>query len=100
MVQMTEEELEIMSLNWFKEIGYSCVHDPQLTPEGKSSEREDFRKVILINRLRNKENRAVIFNSNLFHETDHYEFEEGYENCKINVTMLFGNRRNAQPVLL
>ena len=39
-----------------------------------------------------KENRAVIFNSNLFHETDHYEFKEGYENRRINVTMLFGNR--------
>ena len=38
------------------------------------------------------ENRAVIFNSNLFHETDHYEFKEGYENRRINVTMLFGTR--------
>ncbi len=38
------------------------------------------------------ENRAVIFNSNLFHETDNYEFKEGYENRRINVTMLFGNR--------
>ena len=38
------------------------------------------------------ENRAVIFNSNLFHETDSYEFKEGYENRRINVTMLFGDR--------
>ena len=42
-----------------------------------------------------KGNRAVIFNSNLFHETDSYEFKEGYENRRINVTMLFGDRRNA-----
>ena len=42
-----------------------------------------------------KENRAVLFNSNLFHETDTYEFKEGYENRRINVTMLFGDRRNA-----
>ncbi len=41
------------------------------------------------------ENRAVVFNSNLFHETDTYEFKEGYENRRINVTMLFGNRRNS-----
>ena len=41
------------------------------------------------------ENRAVIFNSNLFHETDSYEFKEGYENRRINVTMLFGKRSNA-----
>jgi len=38
------------------------------------------------------ENRAVIFNSNLFHETDKIEFREGYENRRINVTMLFGTR--------
>ncbi len=39
------------------------------------------------------ENRAVIFNSNLFHETDTYEFKEGYENRRINITMLFGHRK-------
>ncbi len=38
------------------------------------------------------ENRIVIFNSNLYHETDSYEFKEGYENTRINVTMLFGDR--------
>ena len=39
-----------------------------------------------------RENRMVIFNSNLFHETDKYHFKEGYENRRINVTMLFGRR--------
>ncbi len=39
-----------------------------------------------------KGNRAVVFNSNLFHETDTYEFKDGYENRRINVTMLFGTR--------
>ena len=38
------------------------------------------------------ENRVVIFNSNLIHETDRFEFQEGYENRRINVTMLFGKR--------
>ena len=38
------------------------------------------------------ENRAVLFNSNLFHETDKIEFKEGYGNRRINVTMLFGKR--------
>ena len=40
------------------------------------------------------ENRAVIFNSNLIHETDKFEFKEGYENRRINITMLFGLREN------
>lgn len=37
-------------------------------------------------------NRAVIFDSDLFHETDRIEFKDGYENRRINVTMLYGRR--------
>lgn len=37
-------------------------------------------------------NRAVLFDSDLFHETDHFHFRPGYENRRINVTMLFGSR--------
>ena len=35
-------------------------------------------------------NRAVLFNSTLFHETDEIHFKEGYENRRINITYLFG----------
>ena len=35
-------------------------------------------------------NRAVLFNSALFHETDEIHFKEGYENRRINITYLFG----------
>ena len=37
-------------------------------------------------------NRAVIFDSDLFHETDQIEFKEGYLNRRINVTLLYGRR--------
>ena len=37
-------------------------------------------------------NRAVIFDSDLFHETDKIEFAPGYLNRRINVTMLYGRR--------
>jgi tetratricopeptide (TPR) repeat protein len=37
-------------------------------------------------------NRAVIFDSDLFHETDTIAFKEGYLNRRINVTMLYGRR--------
>ena len=37
-------------------------------------------------------NRAVIFDSDLFHETDKIVFKDGYENRRINVTMLYGRR--------
>ena len=39
MAYMTEEELEMMSLEWFKEIGYSFVHGPDLAPDAKSTVR-------------------------------------------------------------
>lgn len=39
-----------------------------------------------------KRNRAVIFNSNLFHETQIPRFRPGYKNRRINLTLLFGRR--------
>ena len=41
-----------------------------------------------------RENRAVLFHSNLFHKSDHIHFKDGYENRRINITMLFGYRRD------
>ena len=35
-------------------------------------------------------NRAVLFNSLLFHETDAIHFKPGYENRRVNITYLFG----------
>jgi hypothetical protein len=39
-----------------------------------------------------RENRAVIFNGNYFHQTDRFSFKKGYKNRRINVTFLFGKR--------
>jgi len=41
-----------------------------------------------------KFNRAVLFNSDYFHETDEINFDEGYETRRINITYLFGYRFN------
>ena len=40
-------------------------------------------------------NRAVIFNSDLFHATDRISFKEGYENRRVNITLLYGRRGDA-----
>ena len=42
-----------------------------------------------------RQNRAVIFNSNLFHATDALKFRSGYEYRRINITMLYGDRIDA-----
>jgi phage pi2 protein 07 len=39
-----------------------------------------------------KQNRAIIFNSSLFHQTDNFDFKRGYENHRINITLLFGKK--------
>ena len=39
-----------------------------------------------------RENRAVIFDSNLFHQSDTVDFKPGHENHRINITLLFGQR--------
>ena len=36
-----------------------------------------------------KENRAVIFNSKLFHATDDFKFDNSYENRRVNITFLY-----------
>ena len=36
-----------------------------------------------------KENRAVIFNSKLFHATDNYEFKDNYADKRVNITFLY-----------
>ena len=42
-----------------------------------------------------RQNRVVIFNSDLIHETAPLTFRDGYENRRINITMLYGRR--AEP---
>jgi hypothetical protein len=43
-----------------------------------------------------RQNRAVIFNSDLFHATEAVRFRPGYLNHRINVTMLYGDRNDDQ----
>jgi Flp pilus assembly protein TadD len=43
-----------------------------------------------------RSNRAVIFDSDLFHETDRIVFKEGYINRRINITLLYGERKQPQ----
>jgi tetratricopeptide (TPR) repeat protein len=40
-----------------------------------------------------RENRAVLFESRLFHSTDVAEFCQGYEDHRINITLLYGSGR-------
>ena len=43
-----------------------------------------------------KPNRAVIFDSALFHQTDKYRFKKGYDKGRINLTLLFGEMQKGR----
>jgi len=47
-------------------------------------------------RIPYRANRAVVFDSDLFHETDLLTFRPGYTNRRINVTLLYGTRAPSQ----
>jgi tetratricopeptide (TPR) repeat protein len=44
-------------------------------------------------------NRAVIFDSDLFHATDRISFKEGYLNRRINITLLYGLREHGTEMV-
>ena len=43
-----------------------------------------------------KQNRCIMFHSNLFHRTGNIKFKRGYLNRRINFTLLFGARKSTQ----
>lgn len=51
---------------------------------------EHFLKGSQVHCIPHRQNRAVLFDPRLFHRTDPLSFAPGYENHRINVTMLFG----------
>ena len=48
---ITEDQLEQLCLDWFKSIGYDYVCGYDIAPDGDSPERNDYRQIILFNRL-------------------------------------------------
>ena len=49
---ITEEQLEQLCIDWFVELGYEYKNGHDIAPESNNPERDDFRKVILEDRLK------------------------------------------------
>lgn len=49
---MTEEQLEQETLGWLAEVGYRHVYGPAIAYDGENPERDSYRQVLLIERLR------------------------------------------------
>ena len=49
---MTEEQLEQEALGWLADVGWQHRYGPDLAPDGSTPERDNYRQVLLIGRLR------------------------------------------------
>ncbi|MEX8494541.1 type I restriction endonuclease subunit R [Sphaerotilus sp.] len=49
---MTEDQLEQETLAWLTDVGYTHAYGPDLAPEGVTPERDHYRQVVLLRRLR------------------------------------------------
>ena len=49
---INEEQVELQSIEWFKELGYQYKDGYEIAPEGVNPERNNFRQVVLEDRLR------------------------------------------------
>lgn len=49
---MTEDQLEQETLGWLAEQGYQILHGPDIAHDGENPERENYRQVVLVERLR------------------------------------------------
>ncbi|TCQ81606.1 type I restriction endonuclease subunit R [Pseudomonas sp. JUb52] len=49
---MTEDQLEQETLGWLTEVGYTHLYGPDIAYDGESPERDNYRQVVLVERLR------------------------------------------------
>ncbi|MEL7265476.1 MAG: type I restriction endonuclease [Planctomycetota bacterium] len=48
---ITEDQLEQLSIDWFRETGWECANGGDISPDGDDPERDDYRVVVLKDRL-------------------------------------------------
>ncbi len=48
---IAEDQLEQLSLDWFREAGWDCANGADISPDGDDPERDDYRVVVLKERL-------------------------------------------------
>jgi len=52
MTYLDEAQVEIATVDYFRELGYEYAHGPEIAPDGEFPEREDYNQVVLVGRLR------------------------------------------------
>jgi len=49
---LDEAQVEIVTVDYFRELGYEYIHGPSIAPDGEAPERADYGQVVLVGRLR------------------------------------------------
>ncbi len=49
---MTEDQLEQETLDWLADVGWQHRYGPELAPDGSTPERDSYKQVLLVGRLR------------------------------------------------
>jgi hypothetical protein len=49
---LDEAQIEAISLDYFRGVGYAYVHGPDIAPDGDTPERTNYGQVVIIRRLR------------------------------------------------
>ncbi len=49
---LDEAQIEIVTGDYFRELGYEYIHGPVIAPDGEAPERQDYAQVVLTRRLR------------------------------------------------
>ncbi|MGQ9762261.1 MAG: type I restriction endonuclease [Thermogutta sp.] len=52
MAHLTESDIESAAIDWLKGLGYQILYGPDIAPDGSFAERQDYREVVLAQRLR------------------------------------------------
>ncbi len=52
MTYIDEARVEVVTVDYFRELGYEYIHGPVIAPDGEAPERRDYAQVVLTRRLR------------------------------------------------
>ena len=52
MTYSNEAQVEIASIDYFRELGYEYIHDAHIAPNGEAPERDDYGQIVLVGCLR------------------------------------------------
>jgi type I restriction enzyme R subunit len=52
-IYLDEAQIEIVTMDYLRDIGYVCTFGPDISPGGQACERRDYDQVVLIGRIQN-----------------------------------------------